>query len=242
VNSSLRDPGAPVRALLLDFDGTMLETESSSYGAWRELLGEHGYDLTAETWAGAVGTIGGVDPVALLETHLGRPVDGAQLRARQARRHREMLAREALRPGVAQLTEEARARGLHTAIVTSASRRWVLEHLSRLEIAADWELIVAADGDPARAKPAPVLYREAVRELDVAPAEAVAIEDSPNGISAAKAAGLTCVAFPNPVTAPMDLGKADAVVDDLDGLDLDGLLAAVGRRAVPAPRASGAGR
>jgi HAD superfamily hydrolase (TIGR01509 family) len=218
-----------VRALLLDFDGTMLETESASYGSWRELLSEHGYELTPETWSAAVGTIHGLDPVALLQDHLGEAVDGMALRERQARRHREMLVEEKLRPGVQRLVDDARERGLHTAIVTSASERWVREHLGRLGLDQDWELVVAANGDVARAKPAPLLYREAITHLGVTPEEAVAIEDSPHGVAAAKAAGLTCVAFPNPITQPMDLRAADAVVADLDGLGLDGLLARVRR-------------
>jgi len=220
-----------VRALLFDFDGTMLETESSSYGSWRDLLAEHGFELTHEAWSGAVGTIDGVDPVALLEGHLGSPVEREGLERRQARLHREMLAEEALRPGVQEIVDEARERGLHTAIVTSASERWVREHLRRLELDADWEHIVAANRDPSRAKPAPLLYREAAELLGVDPAQAVAVEDSPNGVAAAKAAGMTCIAFPNPITERMDLGEADAIVADLDGLGLDGLLARVGRSA-----------
>jgi HAD superfamily hydrolase (TIGR01509 family) len=219
-----------VRALLLDFDGTMLETESSSYGSWRELLAEHDYELTHDTWSAAVGTLDGVDPVELLETHLGAPVDRAALEDRQAALHREMLTKEVLRPGIQRLVDDARDRGLHTAIVTSASQRWVREHLRRLELDADWEHIVAADGDPERAKPLPLLYEEALALLGVEAAEGVAIEDSPNGVTAAKAAGLLAVAFPNPITERMDLGHADIVVGDLEDLGLDGLLARVGRR------------
>ena len=226
----------PVRALLLDFDGTMLETESSSYGSWRELLAEHGYDLTPEAWAGAVGTIGGVDPIALLEEHLGTRVDRDALEARARRRHMETLAEEELRPGVQQLVDEARERGVQTAIVTSASRWWVTSHLERLGLAGEWDLIVSADRDPARAKPAPVLYLEAAEELGVDPAEAVAVEDSPNGVKAARAAGMQVVAFPNPITSAMDLTEADAIVEDLDGLGLDGLLERLGRSAATASR------
>ena len=221
----------PVRALLLDFDGTMLETESSSYGSWRELLSEHGYDLTPQTWSGAVGTVDGVDPVVLLEEHLGKPVDRGALARRQAARHREMLAQERLRPGIERIVDDARARDVQMAIVTSAGRRWVGEHLARLGVDAGWEHIVAADGDPARAKPAPLLYHEALALLGVTADEAIAIEDSPHGVGAAKAAGLTCVAFTNPITETMDLEAADAVVADLDGLGLDGLLALVSRTA-----------
>jgi putative hydrolase of the HAD superfamily len=218
-----------VRALLFDFDGTMLETESSSYGSWRELLAEHDYELTHDAWSGAVGTIDGVDPVELLEAHLGAPVDRDALKSRQAALHRELLTDEVLRPGIQRIVDDARARGMHTAIVTSASQRWVREHLRRLDLDGAWEHIVAADGDPDRAKPAPLLYEEALALLGLGPDEAVAIEDSPHGVRAAKAAGLAAIAFPNPITERMDLGEADAVVADLDGLGLDGLLDLVGR-------------
>jgi HAD superfamily hydrolase (TIGR01509 family) len=226
----------PVRALLLDFDGTMLETESSSYGSWRELLAEHGYELTPETWSAAVGTIGGVDPIALLEEHLGTSVDREALEKRARARHMETLAEEELRPGIQQIADEANERGIATAIVTSASRWWVTSHLERLGLEDEWDVIVSADKDPERAKPAPVLYLEAARELDVEPAEAVAIEDSPNGVIAAQRAGMQVVAFPNPITSAMDLSRADAIVEDLDGLGLDGLLDRIGRRAATASR------
>jgi HAD superfamily hydrolase (TIGR01509 family) len=228
-----------VRALLLDFDGTMLETESSSYGSWRDLLAEHHYDLTHDDWSAAVGTIDGVDPIELLETHLGEPVDRAALEDRQAALHRAMLHGEVLRPGIQRLVDDARTRGLHTAIVTSASERWVREHLRRLGLDADWEHIVAADGDPERAKPLPLLYEEALALLGVDAAACVAIEDSPNGVTAAKAAGLLTIAFPNPITQRMDLGHADVVLDDLEDLGLDGLLARVGRQAAGTGEATG---
>jgi HAD superfamily hydrolase (TIGR01509 family) len=223
-----------VRALLLDFDGTMLETESASYGSWRELLAEHGYELTPETWAAAVGTLGGVDPLELLEEHLGIEVDRDALEARANRRHREMLLDEPLRPGIEQLIDDARSRGVAVAVVTSASERWVREQLSRLALFADLEHVIAANGDPARAKPDPLLYHEAAGILGVTPDEAVAVEDSPNGVAAAKAAGMQVVAFPNPITASMDLSAADVIVPDLDGLGLDGLLDRLGRRAAAA--------
>ena len=224
----------PVRALLLDFDGTMLETESASYGSWRELLAEHGYELTHETWSATVGTIGGVDPLALLEEHLGTSVDRDALEQRARLRHSEMLEEELLRPGIELLVDEARDRGVAFAVVTSASERWVRGHLARLGLYDDLEHVVAANGDRARAKPDPLLYLEAASILGIDPAEAVAVEDSPNGVKAAKAAGMQVVAFPNPITAEMDLAEADAIVEDLDGLGLDGFLDLLGRRAAAA--------
>src|SRR5205814_2302491 len=80
---------------------------------------------------------------------------------------------------------------------------------------------VTADGDRSRAKPEPTLYLEALRTLGISASEAVAFEDSPNGVRAAKRAGLFCVAVPNPVTATLALDEADVVVDTLADLPLD---------------------
>jgi HAD superfamily hydrolase (TIGR01509 family) len=214
----------------------MLETESSSYGSWRDLLAEHGYELTPETWSAAVGTVGGVDPLALLEEHLGTEVDREALEQRARKQHFETLEDEVLRPGIEQLVAEARERGVRTAIVTSASQWWVRGHLRRLGLDDEWEHVISADRDAERAKPAPTLYLEAAELLGVEPAEAVAIEDSPNGVTAARRAGMQVVAFPNPITEAMDLTEADAIVDDLDGLGLDGLLERLGRAAADLSR------
>ncbi len=104
-------------------------------------------------------------------------------------------------------------------MVSSASRRWVDMHLGGLERAGGWGGIVTADHDPERAKPRPTLYLEALDELGVAADEAVAFEDSPNGASAAKTAGIYVVGIPNTVTADLGLDAAsDLVVDSLADL------------------------
>jgi HAD superfamily hydrolase (TIGR01509 family) len=219
-------PDAPA-ALLFDFDGTILETEGPSYRSWQELFDEHGLELTLDAWSVTVGALNLVDPVAMLEEALGRELDGDGLRRRRMRRKLELVAEEALRPGVEQLIADARRHGLRLGIVTSATGEWVRRHLSRLHLDEAWDLIVAADGDPERAKPAPVVYLEALEALDIEPHAAIAIEDSPNGVRAAKAAGIPCVAVPNPITRRLDLSHADVVLDTLDGVGVGDLAAAV---------------
>ena len=115
--------------------------------------------------------------------------------------------------------------GLRKAIVSSASRDWIDRHLRRLERIHGWDAIVTADDDPLRAKPRPTLYLEALDVLEVAAEEAVAFEDSPNGVRAARAAGIFCVGVPNPVTAGLGLDAADLVVESLADLPLTELLA-----------------
>ena len=131
---------------------------------------------------------------------------------------------EELRPGVLEYLEGARELGLATAIVSSSSRTWIDRHLARLERAEHLDAILTADGDPERAKPRPTLYLEALDRLGLGAREAIAFEDSPNGVRAAKAAGLFCVAVPNGVTASLGLGEADVLVRSLAELPLRTLI------------------
>ena len=213
-----------IRALLFDFDGLLVDTESPSFDAWAGVYREHGHELTLETWSAAIGTLDGFDPFADLEGRLGRPLD--RERVNERRREIEFAAAdlEELRDGVAEYLEEAQRLGLARAIVSSSSQDWIRRHLERLDLLDGWSSIVAADGDAARAKPRPTLYLEALDRLDVTADEAIAFEDSPNGITAAKAAGLYCIAVPNPTTASLDVTHADLVLGSLEQVPLGELL------------------
>jgi putative hydrolase of the HAD superfamily len=205
--------GVTLRALLFDFDGLLVDTESTEFRAWCELYERQGHVLELDRWSAAIGTIGGFEPKDHLAS-LGVALDDEALNTQQ-RRNLELCALEGLRPGVAELLDEAERRGVATAVVSSSSRAWVGGHLEQRAAGARFAELICADGDPSRAKPCPVLYLEALTRLGVAATEAVAFEDSPNGIAAAKAAGIYCVAVPNPITASLDLSAADLRVDSL---------------------------
>jgi len=218
-----------IRALLFDFDGLLVDTESPSYAAWADVYREHGHELTLDTWSAAIGTLDGFDPYADLEGRVGRSLDRDVVDAR--RRELEYAASdlEELRHGVHDYLVDAQRLGLERAIVSSSSEDWINRHLERLDLLDGWSCIVAANGDAARAKPRPTLYLEALDRLGVEPAEGVAFEDSPNGITAAKAAGLFCVAVPNPTTAALDVTHADLVLRSLEDVPLEELLRRIGQ-------------
>jgi HAD superfamily hydrolase (TIGR01509 family) len=213
-----------VQALLFDFDGLIVDTESPSLAAWRWLYAQHEQELTLDRWSAAIGTVGGFDVLTHLESLVGTPLEREILQARKLE-HELMLAEaEQLRPGVAEYLADAERLGLRKAIVSSSERKWIDGHLRRLEQASGWEAIVTADGDRTRAKPSPMLYLEALERLSLRAEEAIALEDSPNGVRAAKAAGLWCVAVPNAVTAGLGLEEADLVLESLAALPLATLL------------------
>jgi HAD superfamily hydrolase (TIGR01509 family) len=215
----------PIRAFLFDFDGLILDTETASRAGWERLYRDHGHELPAEKWATVVGTTEAWSPMDHLEELVGRELERDSLNERRYAHEISMIEAEELRPGIADYITTAERRGLKRAIVSSASRWWIDMHLERLEQAVGWDAILTADRDPSRAKPTPTMYLEALDVLDVAAREAVVFEDSPNGVRAAKAAGIFVVAVPNSVTRDFGLDEADLVVESLAALPPDELLA-----------------
>jgi putative hydrolase of the HAD superfamily len=210
------------RAVVLDFDGLILETESACYGGWRTLFQEHGADYALAEYQQILGSEG--DPKALFEQRCGRPADWAVLERRRRDVEDELNTALAVQPGVVALLDQADAIGLRIGVASSSPHRWVDRHLTTHGLFARFHTIVCRD-DVARAKPEPDLYVEALRRFDIAAPMAVAFEDSHNGSLAARRAGLRCVAVPTPMTATQDFSHVDLVVPTLAGVDLTALLA-----------------
>jgi HAD superfamily hydrolase (TIGR01509 family) len=212
-----------IRAIVFDFDGLILDTEEPVYRSWLEVYQAHGQELPFERWIQIVGsTTTGFHPQNHLEERLGRPLPKEVLDRRIGRRT-EMILAQKLLPGVVLRLDEARAAGIKLGVASSSTSDWVRGHLARLGILEKFDCIRCRD-DVARAKPEPDLYVAVLECLGVSASEAIAIEDSPNGITAAKRAGMRCVAIPNSITAGLDLSRADLVLPSLADVTLDQLL------------------
>jgi HAD superfamily hydrolase (TIGR01509 family) len=213
-----------IRALLFDFDGTILDTETCEYEAWRAVFQFYDLELTLAEWApGFHGASGVFDPYLELETRLGHPVARRTVRHRYQLKESECIARQSLRPGIAEYLAGAERLGLRAAVVSSEFRSWIVGHLERFNLGSRFDVVCCAD-DTDRLKPLPDLYLLALTRLGLSAGEAIALEDSPNGIRAAQSAGVFCVAIPNPVTRLLELGHADLVVSSLGDLPLDQLI------------------
>jgi HAD superfamily hydrolase (TIGR01509 family) len=228
-----------IQALVFDFDGLILDTEGPDYRAWQEIFREHGCDLPLELWCDCIGrSADWFDPIGYLEDQLGRSLDRETILLGHRRRHHQLLESERVLPGIESYLADAARLGLRIGMASSSSRQWVVGHLERLGLGGHWECIQCWD-DVESAKPSPDLYLAVLQHLGVPAGEAMAFEDSPNGIAAAKAAGMFCVAVPNRLTEGLDLSRADMCLGSLTQISLPELLGRIADRSPEARGASG---
>ena len=214
-----------VRALIFDFDGLILETETPAYQAWVEVYRELGHELPKALWLDYIGREGGwFDALAYLESLAGPQPDRDALQTRRDTRKTELVMAVAETAGLRELLTEARERGLKLGVCSSSTPAWVNGHLERLGLRTFFDHVQCRDRPEVRAKPAPDLYLAACAGLGVRPREAIAFEDSRNGMLSAQAAGMRCVVVPNELTIAMDLEGADHRFESLAGISLRELL------------------
>jgi len=219
------DATLPVRALIFDFDGLILDTETAVYEGWRELYAGHDQPLTLETWAQCVGSDFGVyDPAAHLEQILERKLDWGPLTMQRRQRVKEVLEGVDAIPGVRARLQEAREQGLPCAVASSSPHDWVDTWLKKLDL-WDYFTNVTCLDDTGKVKPDPSLFLHAASKLDVAPQEALVLEDSLNGLRAAHAAGMRCVIVPCDVTRHLDFQGAWKKLESLANVSLRDLVA-----------------
>jgi HAD superfamily hydrolase (TIGR01509 family) len=203
----------PPAAAVFDNDGLLLDTEGAWTRAEEKLFARYGSTFTADHKRQLIGT-SHLLAVRTLETMLGRPGEGEALVEELQR----MVIDEArtrpieIRPGAETLLKELRTAGVPLGLASNSERAFVDLVLDRSGLAPCFDAVVAGDEVPAP-KPEPDIYLEACRRLGADPTGSVALEDSPTGIAAARAAGMHVVGVP--YLPGLDL-TADVVAPSLD--------------------------
>jgi HAD superfamily hydrolase (TIGR01509 family) len=216
---------ASTRALFFDFDGLIVETEWPDFCSWMEIYNEFGQQLPLDEWLTTIGIYSPEqDPCRKLERLLGEPIDRESIRARRRLRYRELVNVNPVLPGVEALLRDACRLGIHTAVVSSSPRPWVEEQLRERGLLPWFHGLHTGDSGPS--KPDPALYLAALQAAGTAADEAIALEDSENGIAAARAAGIFCVAVPTAMTRQLCLDRANIQVDSLAAISLEELIQA----------------
>ncbi len=180
-----------MRALLLDLDGTLTDSDPLHYRLWRDVLAEHGVAMDEARYRREISGRLNPDIVADLLPHLGadEALEVARQKEASFREHAGELERL---PGLTRLLDRARAQGLALALVTNAPRANAAFMLRAIGLEGAFDVEVLA-GELARGKPDPLAYRTALERLELRPEDAVAFEDSPSGVRSASGAGVLTV-------------------------------------------------
>ena len=212
-----------LEALIFDFDGTMLDTETPEFLSWQSIYTDHGATLEISDWGRGIGTWGAFDPWHDLESKIGRSLDKEPIALTHHARVKAAIQASKLLPGVLSLLESAREAGIKLAIASSSNREWVEGWAAKLGV-LDFFTATATQDDVLRVKPDPALYILACEKLNVQPQHALALEDSANGAASALAAGLRCAVIPNPVTRTLEFPSGIVRLETLAGVTLEALL------------------
>ena len=214
----------PKTALLFGSIGSVVETSDIQRRAYNQALQEAGLDWAwdRDTYAELLTQSGGKERLAMLASATGSDLSVEQIEQIHARKT-EIACEEvvrtqvSLRPGVAELIKLGKDRGMKLAFVTTTYQPNVdaIFEAAGASLSRDDFASIVARTDVAHGKPAPDAYLLALQQLEIEPANALAIEDTANSVMAAKRAGVTVVATPGELSAGQDFWQADVVVGAL---------------------------
>ena len=208
----------PLQGILFDFDGLILDTETTIFQAWQEMFRKHSQELLLEEWAEIIGKSGEVEGPTERFLFGKEERDKQSILEEVSSRELELVKQQKPLPGATELIKKAKQHGLKLGIVSSSDQKWVHGHLKRLGLWDYFDHTSCAD-EVDIAKPDPALYHLGIQKMDVVPERVIVLEDSPNGVLAAKRAGLFCIAIPNELTRQLPFfsngGMPDQVMDSL---------------------------
>lgn len=213
-----------IKGLIFDFDGTILDTEYPEFAVWQEIFKSYNADLHLMEWAKTLGSSNAeFDPIYHLEQRADRSFNADEIFTHRNDKVLQIILQQPLLPGVMSYLTDAKKRGLRVGIASSSNGQWVHGHLERLGLISYFDVIVTAS-DVQHVKPEPDLFFLVLDKMGIKSDEAIVLEDSPNGIIAARRAGLRCVAIPNEISKHLDLSQADMIINSLEEIPLDKLI------------------
>ena len=213
-----------MKAIIFDFDGTIIDTETAWFKVFRDAYQKYGVELTLATYSQCLGTsLETFNPYTHLSTHHDISMDLDDFRSTIQHNYAKLIEKESMRPGILNLLQEAKAAGLKIGLASSSHRDWIDKFVDQLGIGDYFECYCTAD-TVNNVKPNPELYLQALARLGVQPKEAIAIEDSPNGARAAVAAGLHTVVIKNTLTQQLPFSQGHYTIESLEQNGLQELM------------------
>lgn len=213
-----------IRALVFDFDGLIIDTETPLIDAYGHVHAVHNVPFDRAVFLRQVGHADySFDPWHGFSPHADRAALELERRAAKD----DLMLRQPILPGIVRVLEDGRARGLRIGMASNSPHSWVEPHLTRLGLREHFEFVVCREDVPSP-KPEPDMYKLVLNQFGVRGHEAIAFEDSHTGSLAAKRANLWVVAIPNESTAHHDFNHTHLHLSSLAEVSLEMLIARFG--------------
>lgn len=208
-----------IKAVIFDFDGTIIDTESAVFEAYRGLLmEEYQYDLSLEKFVQIVGTTDGA-LFDLIDETLENPIDRTLFAEKVSLQLTKVKGQLVLREGFFDTLKSLKEQGIQLALASSSKREWVVWFLERHKLTEYFPIIFTAENVD-EVKPNPALYIKTLEALGLDQDEVVAVEDSVNGSLAAIRAGINCLIIPNEVTKALKFHEESHIIESYADFDL----------------------
>lgn len=205
-----------IKAVIFDLDGTLIDTEKLYRKYWPAALAHFGYDLSDER-ALKLRSLGRPFAPAQFQAWFGEDFDYAKVRAYRKELFEAHIAEHGVeaKPGVRELTDRLAEMGITIAIATATDPERTRRYLALAGLQGIFRTVISATM-VSQGKPAPDIYRYACEQLGLEPRECLAVEDAPNGVRSAYAAGCRVVMIPDQTEPdeellPMLYAKADSL-------------------------------
>ncbi|HLB53208.1 MAG TPA: HAD family phosphatase [Chlamydiales bacterium] len=228
-------PEQPIKAILFDCDGTLVDSEEAHLAAWEHTLQNRNHELTPEQsllYTGKAATL----IAKLIAEKVGRLEESGLILEEKTAYYRELQEKglppiEGTVDFVKRLAQEKKRFNLKLGVASAAPKSEILSNLRHLGIEDLFDVVLSGQEDlkdyidpEGVNKPKPYIYQHAAKLLNVAPSECVVIEDSATGITSGKAAGCITIAIPNRFTADQDLSVANLQLDTLSEVSIEQFL------------------
>lgn len=236
MNSNLTIGSKPVKAIIFDCDGTLVDSEYAYFLALKKALNSYGADISSEEYSNFVGTVG------LNENFISHKAGPGKAESilNETGDHYTRMRKEGLSPIKSTyeflhlLAEKKESLGLKLGLASAASKHDIMINLRGVGIDSFFDVILSGQddledySDPEGVnKPKPYIYLHAAKSLGVDISECIAIEDSHTGVVAGAEAGCFTVAVPNRFTHRHDLTRAHLMMDSFEDVTVEGFLQVV---------------
>ncbi len=214
-----------LEAVIFDMDGVLIDSEPFHLVVNEEIFANLGINLSEDEYHGFIGTTH-KDMWTTIKKRYNLPQSVPELVNMQVSGNIEYIKNEEIEPikikGVTDLLSKIARENIKTGIASSSPTGVIKLVINKLSISDYFSAIVGGE-EIKKGKPAPDIFLKAANRLNVKPADCLVIEDSKNGVLAAKAAGMKCVAYKNPNSGNQNLEKADLIIDNYDSLNVETL-------------------